>query len=89
MSRDLPKSQLPSFMHIRLTGPETETVALTYKVYPLTERAGLLNQTDRSVRTGVSASETAAESSVANGVSVYPDSWEPSGVAVELSAPTA
>ncbi|KAK3304541.1 uncharacterized protein B0T15DRAFT_245228 [Chaetomium strumarium] len=48
---DLPMSQLPSFMQLHLAPPETEAFPLTYSVYPLTERAGLSNDTDKSVRT--------------------------------------
>jgi hypothetical protein len=35
-------------MHLQLRAPESETLQLTYGVFPLTEQAGL-NQSDRSV----------------------------------------
>ena len=46
---ETPAWQQDSLMHLQLTAPETETVQLTYTVFPLTEHAGL-NRTDRSVR---------------------------------------
>jgi hypothetical protein len=45
---EAPAWQLASLMHLQLRAPESETLQLTYGVFPLTEQAGL-NQSDRSV----------------------------------------